>query len=130
MVRVFSLSKYLTMVGEIYHIYNIQITEKYLCENSPLSWHDLIIILPFRTLPLPINLPKMFVLHEKLFLEKCDHHTLVAGRHRELLMLVKQKSLLPPRNLDHATSSKLLIVFLTRVNLLYVLFLMALKCFL
>ena len=65
------------MVGEIYHIYNIQITEKYICENSPLSWHDLIIILPFRTLPFPINLPKMFILHEKLFLEKCDHHTLV-----------------------------------------------------
>lgn len=126
MVRVFSSSKYLTMVGEIYHIYNIQITEKYICENSPLSWHDLIIILPFRTLPFPINLPKMFILHEKLFLEKCDHHTLVGGgRNRELLMLVKQK-----RNLDHATSSKLLIVFLTRVNLLYVLFLMALKCFL
>ena len=40
------------MVGEIYHIYNIQITEKYICENSPLSWHDLIIILPFRTLPI------------------------------------------------------------------------------
>ena len=125
MVRVFSSSKYLTMVGEIYHIYNIQITEKYICENSPLSWHDLIIILPFRTLPFHINLPKMFILHEKLFLEKCDHHTLVGGRNRELLMLVKQK-----RNLDHATSSKLLIVFLTRVNLLYVLFLMALNCFL
>ena len=44
-----------------------------------------------------------------------------------LLMLIKQKSLLLLRNLALGTFGELLIVFLTKVNLLYLLYLTALK---
>ena len=47
-----------------------------------------------------------------------------------LHMLTKQESLLLPRNLAVVTFGKLLIVFSTKVNLLYLLYSMAWRCFL
>ena len=43
-------------------------------------------------------------------------------------MLIKQESLLLPRNLALVTFGDLLIVFSTKVNLLYFLYLMAQRC--
>ena len=47
---------------------------------------------------------------------------------RNLHMLIKQKSPFLPRNLALVTFGELLIVFLTKVNLLYLLFSMAWRC--
>ena len=47
-----------------------------------------------------------------------------------LLMLIKQKTVSLPRNLARVTFGKLLIVLSAKVNLLYFLCLMALRCFL
>ena len=46
------------------------------------------------------------------------------------LLIIKQKSLSPPRNLALMTFGELLIVFLIKVNLLYILNLTVLRCYL
>ena len=59
----------------------------------------------------------MLVIIAEGFLKEPDSH-----------MLIKQKTPLLPRNLSFKTFGKLLIVFSIKVNLLYLLYSMALKC--
>ena len=46
----------------------------------------------------------------------------------DMFMLIKQKSLSPPRKLAPAPFYKLLIAFFTKVNLLFLLYFMVLRC--